>query len=87
MLRDGTLHDVIGVHQAHTFIDLWGIENLKLAKPTPVSRLCARFNIQDDQSWAFSETVQKISKITYMASRFSLLTNAKFVVRAVWSGV
>ena len=37
-------------------------------------------NIQDDQSWAFSETVQKISKITYTASRFSLLTRAKFVV-------
>ena len=28
-------------------------------------------NIQDDQSLAFSETVQKISKITYTASRFS----------------
>ena len=27
-------------------------------------------NIQDDQSLAFSETVQKISKITYTASRF-----------------
>ena len=27
--------------------------------------------------WAFSETVQKISKITYTASRFSLLTSAK----------
>ena len=37
-------------------------------------------NIQDDQSWAFSETVQKISKITYTASRFSLLTSAKFAV-------
>ena len=37
------------------------------------------FNIQDDQSWAFCETVQKISKITqYTASRFSLLTSAKF---------
>ena len=36
-------------------------------------------NIQDDQS-AFSETVQKISKITYTASRFSLLTSAKFAV-------
>ena len=32
------------------------------------------------QSWAFSETVQKISKITYIASRFSLLTSAKFAV-------
>ena len=37
-------------------------------------------NIQDDQSWAFSETVQKISKITYTASRFSLLVSAKFSV-------
>ena len=37
-------------------------------------------NIQDDQSPAFSETVQKISKITNTASRFSLLTNAKFTV-------
>ena len=25
-------------------------------------------NIQDDQLWAFSETVQKISKITYMVT-------------------
>ena len=39
-----------------------------------------KVNIQDDQSWAFSETVQKISKITYTASRFSLLTRAKFVL-------
>ena len=38
------------------------------------------FNVQDDQSWAFSETVQKISKITYTASQFSLLTSAKFAV-------
>ena len=30
-------------------------------------------NIQDDQSWAFSETAQKISKITHTASRFSLV--------------
>ena len=37
-------------------------------------------NIQDDQLWAFSETVQKISKITYTASQFSLLTSAKFAV-------
>ena len=29
-------------------------------------------NIKDDQSWAFSETVQKIS---YTASGFSLLSN------------
>ena len=37
-------------------------------------------NIQDDQLWAFSETLQKISKITYTASQFSLLTSAKFAV-------
>ena len=34
-------------------------------------------NIQDDQLRAFSETVQKISKITYTASQFSLLTSDK----------
>ena len=34
-------------------------------------------NIQDVQSWAFSETVQKISKINNTAGRFSILTSAK----------
>ena len=34
-------------------------------------------NIQDDKSLAFSETVKKISKITYTASRFSLLTSGR----------
>ena len=40
------------------------------------------FNIQNRTklAWAFSKTVQKISKITYTASRFSLLTSAKFAV-------
>ena len=40
------------------------------------------FNIQDDSkhAWAFNETVQKISKINYTASRFSLLTSAKIAV-------
>ena len=40
------------------------------------------FNIQNrtKHAWAFSKTVQKISKITYTASRFSLLTSAKFSV-------
>ena len=40
------------------------------------------FNIQDHakHAWAFNETVQKISKINYTASRFSLLTSAKFAV-------
>ena len=36
-----------------------------------------------DSRWAFNKTVQKISKITYTASRFSLLTSPKFAVRAV----
>ena len=40
------------------------------------------FNIQNraKHAWAFIKTVQKISKITYTASRFSLLTSAKFSV-------
>ena len=40
------------------------------------------FNIQDHSkhAWAFNETVQKNSKINYTASRFSLLTSAKFAV-------
>ena len=40
------------------------------------------FNIQNrtKHAWAFSKTVQKISKITFTASRFSLLTTAKFSV-------
>ena len=37
-------------------------------------------NIRDDQLWAFGETVQNISKITYTASQFSLLTSAKFAL-------
>ena len=38
-------------------------------------------NIQDDQSLAFSETVQKISKITSTASRFSLLTSGRVTLQ------
>ena len=41
------------------------------------------FNVQDDQSWAFSETVQKISKITHTASRFSFLVRAVSVVECL----
>ena len=37
-------------------------------------------NIQEDQPWTFRENVKTISKITYTASRFSLLTSAKFAV-------
>ena len=37
-------------------------------------------NIQVDPLWAFSETVQKIYKITYTASQFSPLTSVKFAV-------
>ena len=40
------------------------------------------FNIQNrtKHAWAFSKTVRNFSKITYTASRFSLLTSAKFSV-------
>ena len=34
-------------------------------------------------AWAFSETVKKISKITYTASRFSLLTSRLFQLRLI----
>ena len=40
------------------------------------------FNIQNrtKHAWACSKTVQKISKITYTASRFSILASTKFSV-------
>ena len=40
-------------------------------------------NVQDDQSWAFSETVQKLSEITHTASRFSFLVRAVSVVECL----
>ena len=48
----------------------------------PWQSLLHSFNIQNrtKHAWTFSKTVQKISKITYTASRFSLLTSAKFSV-------
>ena len=36
-----------------------------------------QYSGRSKHAWAFSETVEKISKITYTASRFSLLTSAK----------
>ena len=35
-----------------------------------------QYSGRSKQAWAFSETVKKISKITYSASRLSLLTSA-----------
>ena len=40
-------------------------------------------NFQDDQSWAFSETVQKNSQITHTASRFSFLVRTVSVVECL----
>ena len=40
-------------------------------------------NIQGDQSWAFSETVQNISKITHAASWSSFLVRAVSVVKCL----
>ena len=40
-------------------------------------------NIQDNQLWALNKTVQKISEITYTASRFSLMTTTKYAVQTV----
>ena len=36
-----------------------------------------QYSERPKHAWAFSETVNKISKITYTTSRFSLLTSAK----------
>ena len=36
-----------------------------------------QYSGRSKHAWAFSETVKKISKITYTASRLSLLTSAK----------
>ena len=40
-------------------------------------------NVQDDQSGAFSETVQNISKVSHTASRFSFLVRAVSVVECL----
>ena len=41
-------------------------------------------NVQDDQSWAFGETIKKkFENHLYTGSRFSLLISAKFAVPAV----
>ena len=39
-----------------------------------------KYSEPSKHTWAFSKTVQKISKNSYTASRFSLLTSAKFSV-------
>ena len=44
------------------------------------SRQVALSQYSGRQSWTFSENVQKMSKITYTASRFSHLKSAKFAV-------
>ena len=36
-----------------------------------------QYSGRSKHAWAFSETVKKMSKITYTAIRFSLLTSAK----------
>ena len=36
-----------------------------------------QYSERPKHAWAFSESVNKISKITYTTSRFSLLTSAK----------
>ena len=43
--------------------------------------------MQGNNGLAFIESVQKISKITFPASQFSLLTSAKFTMRAARVGM
>ena len=40
-----------------------------------------QYSGRSKHAWAFSETVKKISKITYTASRFSRLTSRLFKLR------
>ena len=42
-----------------------------------------QYSGRSKHAWAFSETVKKISKITYTASRFSLLTSRQFKLRLI----
>ena len=42
-----------------------------------------QYSGRSKHAWAFSESVQKIPKSPVTASRFSLLTSAKFELRAV----
>ena len=42
-----------------------------------------QYSGRSKHAWAFSETLKKNSKITYTASRLSVLTSAKFAVRAM----
>ena len=42
-----------------------------------------QYSGRSKHAWAFSETVKKISKITYTANRFSLLTSRLFKLRLI----
>ena len=42
-----------------------------------------QYSGRSKHEWAFSETVKKIPKITYTASRFSLLTSRLFKLRLI----
>ena len=62
------------------------LEKNNLQTVQPKSELNHNFAIQivliqhsgrSKHAWAFTETVKKISKITYTACRFSLLTSVK----------
>ena len=49
-----------------------------------IQTVLIQYSGRSQYAWDFSETVKKrISKISYTASQFSLLTSAKFAVRAV----
>ena len=51
----------------------------------PIQTALIQYSGRSKHAYAFSETVKKISKITYTANRFSLFTSAIFAVRAVMS--
>ena len=80
-------HFILFIHHIWGETVIWGAVFIiqtsdKMQHFTTFQDKLHSFNIQNRTklAWAFSKTVQKISKITYTASRFSLLTSAKFSV-------
>ena len=78
-------HFILFIHHIWSETVIWGAVFIiqtsdKMQYFTIFQDKLHSFNIQNRtrHAWAFSKTVQTISKITYTASRFSLLTSAKF---------
>ena len=73
--RENYLRKCVWIQERETWLKF----NLGLSAHRPSNNWS-----QDDQSWALSETVQNISKITHTASRFSFLLCELSVRSSVW---